>query len=148
RSNKNKLGWLNQAETEAVAKDLGVSPAVVTQMEGRLSAHDMAFDGESDDEEDAWTAPSQYLEAVGADPADAVAEFEESTTSSSSLTSAMRTLDPRSRDILESRWLTDEKSTLHELAARYDVSAERIRQLEKSAMKKLKNAMQEAPLQA
>jgi RNA polymerase sigma-32 factor len=148
RSNKNKLGWLNQAETEAVAKDLGVSPATVTQMEGRLSAHDMAFDGESDDEDDAWTAPSQYLEAVGADPADAVADFEEASSSSSSLTSALRTLDARSRDILESRWLTDDKATLHELAARYDVSAERIRQLEKSALKKLKNAMQGETLAA
>jgi RNA polymerase sigma-32 factor len=143
RSNKNKLGWLNQAETEAVARDLGVSPEVVTQMEGRLSAHDMAFDGESDDDDEAWTAPSQYLEAVGADPAELVADREQSSTSSDSLTAAMRRLDARSRDILESRWLSDEKSTLHELAARYDVSAERIRQLEKNAMKKLKNAMQE-----
>ncbi len=74
RSNKNKLGWLNQAETEAVARDLGVSPEVVTQMEGRLSAHDMAFDGESDDDDEAWTAPSQYLEATGADPAEVVAD--------------------------------------------------------------------------
>jgi RNA polymerase sigma-32 factor len=143
RSNKNKLGWLNQAETEAVARDLGVAPEVVTQMEGRLSAHDMAFDGESDDDDEAWTAPSQYLEAVGADPAEVVADREQSSTSSDSLTAAMRRLDARSRDILESRWLSDEKSTLHELAARYDVSAERIRQLEKNAMKKLKNAMQE-----
>ena len=148
RSNKNKLGWLNQAETEAVAKDLGVSPEVVTQMEGRLSAHDMAFDGESDDEDDAWTAPSQYLESTGADPAEVVADQELSSTSSDSLSVAMRTLDARSRDILESRWLTDEKSTLHELAARYDVSAERIRQLEKNALKKLKNAMQEAVVEA
>jgi RNA polymerase sigma-32 factor len=143
RSNKNKLGWLSQAETEAVARDLGVAPAVVTQMEGRLSAHDMAFDGESDDDEDAWTAPSQYLESAGADPADVVARSEHASVSSNSLTAAMRLLDPRSRDILESRWLTDDKATLHELAARYDVSAERIRQLEKSALKKLKNAMQD-----
>jgi RNA polymerase sigma-32 factor len=143
RSNKSKLGWLNQAETEAVARDLGVAPAVVTQMEGRLAAHDMAFDGESDDEDEAWTAPSQYLVADGADPADAVSDAEWSSSSSDSLGEALRGLDPRSRDILESRWLTDQKSTLHELAARYDVSAERIRQLEKNALKKLKNAMQE-----
>ncbi len=143
RSSKNKLGWLSRAETEAVAKDLGVSPEVVTQMEGRLSAHDMAFDGESDDEDDAWTAPSQYLESTGADPAEVVADQELSSNSSDSLGVAMRSLDARSRDILESRWLTDEKLTLHELAARYDVSAERIRQLEKNALKKLKNAMQQ-----
>ena len=143
RRNKTRLGWLSQAETEAVARDLGVAPAVVTQMEGRLSAHDMAFDGESDDEDEAWTAPSQYLEAAGADPADVVADREYSSASSDSLAAAMRGLDARSRDILESRWLTDQKATLHELAARYDVSAERIRQLEQNAMKKLKNAMQD-----
>jgi len=148
RSNKNKLGWLSQSETEAVAKDLGVSPEVVTQMEGRLSAHDMAFDGQSDDDDEAWTAPSQYLEAAGADPAELVEEREYSAASSDSLTAAMRSLDARSRDILESRWLTDQKSTLHELAARYDVSAERIRQLEKNALKKLKSAMQERAVAA
>lgn len=143
RSKKSQLGWLNQAETEAVARDLGVAPDVVTQMEGRLAAHDMAFDGESDDEDEAWTAPSQYLVADGADPADVVSDAEWSSSSSDSLGAALRGLDARSRDILESRWLTDQKSTLHELAARYDVSAERIRQLEKNALKKLKNAMQE-----
>jgi RNA polymerase sigma-32 factor len=88
------------------------------------------------------------LEAVGADPADLVADREQSATSSDSLVAAMRGLDARSRDILESRWLTDEKSTLHELAARYDVSAERIRQLEKNALKKLKNAMEEGVIAA
>ncbi len=149
RSSKHKLGWLSQAETEAVARDLGVSPEVVTQMEGRLSAHDMAFDGESDDEDDAWTAPSQYLESTGADPAEVVAD-QRTVVEPRAIASAvaMRALDARSRDILESRWLSDEKSTLHELAARYDVSAERIRQLEKNALKKLKNAMQETVVAA
>jgi RNA polymerase sigma-32 factor len=148
RSSKAKLGWLNQTETEAVARDLGVAPEVVTQMEGRLAAHDMAFDGESDDEDDAWTAPSQYLEADGADPADLVADEEQSSTSSEVLGMALKDLDPRSRDILESRWLTDDKATLHELAGRYGVSAERIRQLEKNALKKLKQAMQGEVLDA
>jgi RNA polymerase sigma-32 factor len=148
RSSKAKLGWLNQTETEAVARDLGVAPEVVTQMEGRLAAHDMAFDGESDDEDDAWTAPSQYLEADGADPADLVADEEQSSTSSEVLGMALKGLDPRSRDILESRWLTDDKATLHELAGRYGVSAERIRQLEKNALKKLKQAMQGEVLDA
>jgi RNA polymerase sigma-32 factor len=148
RSSKAKLGWLNQAETEAVARDLGVAPEVVTQMEGRLAAHDMAFDGESDDDDDAWTAPSQYLEADGADPADVVADEQQSSTSSEVLGSALRDLDARSRDILESRWLTDNKATLHELAERYGVSAERIRQLEKNALRKLKQAMQGEALEA
>jgi RNA polymerase sigma-32 factor len=148
RSSKAKLGWLNQAETEAVARDLGVAPEVVTQMEGRLAAHDMAFDGESDDDDEAWTAPSQYLEADGADPADVVADEQQSSTSSEVLGTALRGLDARSRDILESRWLTDDKATLHELAERYGVSAERIRQLEKNALKKLKQAMQGEAIEA
>jgi RNA polymerase sigma-32 factor len=143
RSRKSRLGWLSPTETQAVARDLGVAPEVVTQMEGRLAAHDMGFDGESDDDEDAWAAPSQQLAADGMDPADLVAQQQHASTTSHSLGSALKNLDARSRDILESRWLADEKSTLHELAARYDVSAERIRQLEKNAMKKIKNVMQQ-----
>ncbi len=143
RSRKSRLGWLSPTETAAVARDLGVAPEVVTQMEGRLAAHDMGFDGESDDDEDAWAAPSQYLAADGVDPAELVSQQQHASATTDSLGAALKSLDARSRDILESRWLADQKSTLHELAARYDVSAERIRQLEKNAMKKIKNAMQE-----
>ena len=142
RSAKKKLGWLTPAEAEAVARDLGVSPESVTQMEGRFAAHDMAFDGHVDDDSDPWVAPAQYLESAGSDPADLVADDEWQTSTNDRLGDALSALDRRSRDIVERRWLSDQKSTLHELAAEYHVSAERIRQLEKNAMKKLKASME------
>ncbi len=141
RSAKKRLGWLSADEAKAVANDLGVSPEVVTQMEGRLAAHDVSFDVDSDDDDDALMAPAQYLQAEGADPAELVANEEWWSDSASRLHDALAALDDRSRDILESRWLTDDKATLHELAERYGVSAERIRQLEANALKKLKAAM-------
>jgi RNA polymerase sigma-32 factor len=142
RSKKKKLGWLSPTEAEAVARDLGVEPETVTQMEGRLAAHDTAFDAHDDDDAEPWTSPSYYLEATGADPADIVADDDWQAASNDKLDAAMAALDDRSRDILRRRWLTDDKSTLHELAAEYDVSAERIRQLEKNAMKKLRTALE------
>jgi RNA polymerase sigma-32 factor len=144
RSSKKRLGWLTQAEAEAMARDLGVAPEVVTQMEGRMSSNDLSFDGDADDEDEAWNAPSQFLEAEGADPAELVAQDEWQNDSTERLGTALAALDDRSRDILESRWLSDDKLTLHELAARYSVSAERIRQLEQNALKKLKAALLEA----
>jgi RNA polymerase sigma-32 factor len=141
RSAKQRLGWLSADEAKAVADDLGVTPEVVTQMEGRLAAHDMPFDGYGDDDDDAQVAPAQYLQAEGADPADLVANDQWWNDSSDRLHAALATLDERSRDILDSRWLTDDKLTLHQLAERYGVSAERIRQLEQGALKKLKAAM-------
>jgi RNA polymerase sigma-32 factor len=144
RSSKKRLGWLTQAEAEAMARDLGVAPEVVTQMEGRMSSNDLSFDGDADDEDEAWNAPSQFLEAEGADPAELVAQDEWQNDSTERLGTALAALDDRSRDILQSRWLSDDKLTLHELAARYSVSAERIRQLEQNALKKLKAALLEA----
>jgi len=144
RSSKKRLGWLTQAEAEAMARDLGVAPEVVTQMEGRMSSADLSFDGDADDEDESWNAPSQFLEAEGADPAELVAQDEWQNDSTERLGTALAALDDRSRDILESRWLSDDKLTLHELAARYSVSAERIRQLEQNALKKLKAALLEA----
>jgi RNA polymerase sigma-32 factor len=142
RSSKKKLGWLSQSETEAVARDLGVSAAVVTQMEGRMAAQDAAFDGLATEEDaERWPVPAHYLEADGANPADLVADREWQEASEQQLTKALSTLDPRSRAILERRWLGEEKATLHELAAEYQVSAERIRQLERNAMKKLRAAI-------
>jgi RNA polymerase sigma-32 factor len=141
RSSKKRLGWLTQAEAEAMARDLGVAPEVVTQMEGRMSSNDLSFDGDADDEDESWNAPSQFLESEGADPAELVAQDEWQNDSTERLGTALAALDDRSRDILESRWLSDEKLTLHELAARYSVSAERIRQLEQNALKKLKAAL-------
>ena len=140
RSSKKRLGWLNNAETRAIAKDLGVAPAEVTRMEGRLASSDVAFDG--DDTEDAPPAPAHYLQDASANPGRIVANEEHAHATSRQLAAAVETLDERSRHILESRWLRDDKMTLMELAEHYGVSAERIRQLERNAMKKLKKHME------
>ncbi len=146
RSNKKRLGWMNRTEVEAVAKDLGVEPAVVTQMEGRMAARDMAFDGAVDggDDDEPAVAPAQFLADASADPAALVMEDDWAEQSTARLHDALDGLDERSRDILRSRWLSERKSTLHELAARYGVSAERIRQIEANAMKKLRVSLQAA----
>ncbi len=138
RGAKQRLGWLNSEETSAIADDLGVTKEEVTRMEGRLASFDMAFDGYGDDDDAPMTAPAQYLSADTADPADLVAQNEHYDNAHAQLTEGLSALDSRSRDIIESRWLVDDKATLMELAERYDVSAERIRQLEKAAIKKLK----------
>jgi|TARA_B110000444_G_scaffold251994_1_gene280666 RNA polymerase sigma-32 factor len=140
RGAKRSSAWLSLAETQAIAADLGVSAAEVTRMEGRLSASDMAFDGYGTDEESA-TAPMHFLASAAPDPADLVADEHMQQDASFRLSAGLAGLDERSRDILQQRWLSDDKSTLHELAAEYGVSAERIRQLEKNAMKKLKLAI-------
>jgi len=135
---KKNLAWLTESETRAVARDLGVAPAEVTEMEKRLSARDLSFDPVPEgDDEDAYT-PAMYLPAADADPSVQVEKEEWQDTTAQRLGLAMKTLDERSRDILTSRWMTDEKATLHELADRYGVSAERIRQLEANAIKKLR----------
>ena len=143
RSKKKSLGWMNDDEVESIATDLGVDAAVVRQMEGRMASTDMAFDAQSadDSEDSAPVAPALYLEDKSADPAVLLEDQDWEDNSTRQLTQAMDHLDDRSRDILAQRWLADEKATLHELAAKYDVSAERIRQLEKNAMKKIKNAL-------
>jgi RNA polymerase sigma-32 factor len=143
RKAKKNLAWLSAAETRAVARDLGVTPAEVSQMEQRLAARDVAFDPVPDaDEEDGTFTPAAYLPAPDADPAVAVERNEWEGASSARLKHALATLDERSRTIVERRWLVeDRKATLHELAAEYSVSAERIRQIEGNALKKLKAAM-------
>ncbi|MCK2150311.1 MULTISPECIES: RNA polymerase sigma factor RpoH [Marinobacter] len=144
RSQKKKLAWLNHEELKAVAADLGVEPRVVREMEGRLSSHDTAFDGPMDDDEDnAYQAPAYYLEDRRSDPATQLENANWTEDSNGRLMEAMKNLDERSQDILRERWLSDSKSTLHELADKYGVSAERIRQLEKNAMKKIRNQMAE-----
>lgn len=141
RSAKKKLAWFTADEVSSVAHDLGVSEDVVRQMEGRLSAQDMSFDGYGDDDDDLSMAPAQYLEASNADPAMILEKQDWTEDSTDRLYAALNDLDDRSKDILASRWLSDQKSTLHELADKYNVSAERIRQLEKNAMKKVKTAL-------
>ena len=141
RKSKKSLAWLSHAETQAVAKDLGVTPKEVTEMERRLSARDAIFDPAPDaDDEHAFT-PAAYLPSPDADPAVLVEKTDFHDDASHRMKEAMTTLDERSRHILQSRWLTDEKQTLHELADVYGVSAERIRQIEANAIKKLGVAM-------
>ena len=145
RSAKKKLAWLTHDEAVAVAADLGVEVTHVREMEKRLSAVDASFDPLFDDDDDApASAPALYLEDMSADPATQIIEADASANSLDHLSQALAALDERSRDILESRWLGDNKATLHDLADRYGVSAERIRQLEKNAMKKVKAAIDAA----
>lgn len=141
RSAKKKLAWLTHDEVQSVAADLNVDPKVVEQMEGRMAAQDMAFDAPESDDENAYQAPAYFLEDKSADPALQMEASDWKQDSNNRLASAMGDLDARSRDILQQRWLSDSKATLHTLADQYQVSAERIRQLEKNAMKKLKTAM-------
>jgi RNA polymerase sigma-32 factor len=124
-----------------VAADLGVDAKVVMQMEGRMSSHDTPFDAPEGDEDSAFQAPAYYLEDHSGDPARQLEASDWEADSNNRLANAMGDLDARSRDILQQRWLSDTKSTLHTLADQYQVSAERIRQLEKNAMKKIKTAM-------
>lgn len=143
RGSKKRLGWFSHDEVEAVAKDLGVSTKEVLEMESRLSGKDMGFDGYNDGDDDSdFLAPSTYLTDGSNEPAKVVeaADWEEHNVSQ--LHQAMAGLDERSRDILAARWLGEEKTTLQELADKYGVSAERIRQLEKNAMNKLKGVLE------
>lgn len=142
RSAKKSLAWLTPEETAAIAADLGVDAVEVQRMEGRLASRDVAFDLPSDaDDDDAWQAPQNYLEDHSADPALAVESEDFRQDSEGRLHTALAELDERSRDIVARRWLAEQKATLHELAAEHGVSAERIRQLETNAMKKLKTAL-------
>ncbi|ANF59242.1 RNA polymerase sigma factor RpoH [Halotalea alkalilenta] len=144
RSAKKRLAWLNTDEVEAIAKDLDVKPQVVREMEGRLASNDAGFDaGPGDDDEQSYLAPANYLEDDRFDPATQLEVADSEEDASRRLAMALSRLDERSRDILQQRWLGDQKATLHELADIYGVSAERIRQLEKSAMKKLRMMMGE-----
>jgi len=142
RGAKKHLGWLTPDETRAIAEDLGVDAAEVTRMESRLSSRDLAYDAPVDaDDDEAWQAPQQYLEDVNADPAVLVERADVRDREEQGLQEALADLDPRAQDILARRWLQEDKATLHELAAEYGVSAERIRQLENNALKKLRSAL-------
>ena len=144
RGAKKKLAWLTNDEAKAVAEDLNVDVKHVRQMEGRLSAFDAAFDAGTDDDDDtAYASPANYLEDSRYDPSAMLEDADWQENSVSGLTLALEQLDERSRDILQQRWLDDEnKATLHDLADKYGVSAERIRQLEKNAMKKVRATLE------
>ena len=145
RKNKKRLGWFNQDEVELVARELGVSESDVREMESRMSAQDMAFDMTADDSDDSHPiAPVLFLEDKSSDFADGIEEDNWDNHATDKLTSAIETLDERSQDIIRARWLDDDnKSTLQDLATKYGVSAERVRQLEKNAMKKLRLAIED-----
>jgi RNA polymerase sigma-32 factor len=139
RKYKRNLGWLSAEETKAVARDLGVTEHDVTEMERRLYSRDVSFDPapDTDAEEDVYS-PSAYLPAADADPAIAVERAEWDDDVTGKVADAMSRLDARSQAILRARWMDEPKATLHDLADRYGVSAERIRQIEANAIKKLK----------
>ena len=141
RKSKKSLAWLSHAETKAVAKDLGVTAKEVTEMERRLSARDAIFDPAPDADDEHSFTPAAYLPSRDADPAVLVEKTDWHDDATHRMAEAMTELDDRSRHILQSRWLTDNKQTLHELADEYGVSAERIRQVEVNAIKKLRTAM-------
>jgi RNA polymerase sigma-32 factor len=139
RKSKKRLGWMNAKEVQAVAKDLGVPVADVLEMESRLSGHDTAFDAPADNDDDARPAPVAYLVDNAADPYHTLESEDQEESDLDSLKRGLARLDSRSRDIIQRRWLRDEdKSTLQELADEYGVSAERIRQIEVNAMKKMR----------
>jgi RNA polymerase sigma-32 factor len=142
RKNKKRLGWFTQEEVETVARELDVPEATVRQMEERMSGQDTAFDGyDADDESDFKPAPAGYLQDMSMEPAAQLESENWEAHNHARLTEALDNLDDRSRDILQSRWLSEKKATLHDLAGKYGVSAERIRQLEANAMKKMKGAL-------
>jgi RNA polymerase sigma-32 factor len=143
RSSKKRLGWFSQEEIEGVAADLGVKPETVVEMEKRLSKVDVAFDGmdTGSDDERTPAAPAAYLPDMRMEPATHLERMDSEQSEKHQLYTAMEGLDERSQEILKARWLSEQKATLHELADKYGVSAERIRQIEKRAMEKMKEAI-------
>jgi RNA polymerase sigma-32 factor len=142
RKSKTRLGWFSHEEVQTVAEALGVKPETVLEMESRLSGRDVGFDGYQDDDDDSLAfAPAAYLEDVSQEPGRVVEAADWSSHNEERLAQALNTLDERSQDILASRWLADKKATLHELADKYAISAERVRQLEKAAMQKLRSTL-------
>ena len=142
RSSKKRLGWFSKREVDEVAEDLGVKPETVLEMESRMSNYDLAFDGSGlDDDEGPSMAPAAYLPDLRNEPATQIEQADSAESEREGLYNALESLDERSRDILQRRWLADNKETLHVLADEYGVSAERIRQIEAAAMKKLRSTL-------
>jgi RNA polymerase sigma-32 factor len=142
RSSKKRLGWLNLKEVNDVAETLGVKPSEVVEMEKRMSNYDASFDGAADEDDDESVyAPAFYIENKSAGPEELIETAQLNEESQNSLHNAIALLDDRSKDIIAKRWLAEDKSTLHELATEHSVSAERIRQIESNAMKKLREAI-------
>lgn len=144
RKNRNRLGWMRQNEIDAIAEDLNVDTSIVREMEGRMTGADIAFDVDTtDDDESTFWAPSETLSDYSADPGTLTLKADEARVRQQQLDTALDVLDERSRDIIQSRWLAEsgKKTTLGDLAEQYGVSAERIRQIEKRALKQMYSAV-------
>tara|TARA_B100000029_G_C17378791_1_gene888892 strand:- start:68 stop:931 length:864 start_codon:yes stop_codon:yes gene_type:complete len=141
RSSKKRLGWLNQKEINEVAKDLGVKPSDVVEMEKRMSNYDATFESHIDDEEESYNSPINYLENNELNPEELLENEQNINYEQETLMNAISLLDERSKEIVSRRWLTEKKATLHELAEIHKISAERVRQIENSAIKKLKESI-------
>ena len=144
RKAKKNLGWLTKQETESIAKDLGVKPKEVTLMEQRFASKDLAFDLGSKDSEEDYVAPAGYLPSPNSDPAEMVEESNWLTENTQRLSSALNNLDERSKNILKSRWLNEKKITLKDISNQYNISIERVRQIEESAISQLRETLIEA----
>ena len=141
RSKKKGLSWLTEEEIKKISKDLGVKPSEVKEMEKRLSGIDLSFDPLEGDDKDTYNStPSSYLEDTSSNPAEIIEKENDLGLNTTQLYEALKQLDERSRDIIYDRWLSDKKLTLHELADKYGISAERVRQIEQKAMKKVKQS--------
>ncbi len=141
RSAKKRLGWFSREEVEGVAEDLGVKPETVLEMESRLSNYDVAFDASDSDDDAPVSAPVSYLPDLRNEPSRLLEQADSAQNERDALYDALEGLDARSRDIVQRRWLNEQKETLQDLAAEYGVSAERIRQIEAAAMKKLRGTL-------
>ena len=141
RSSKKRLGWLNQKEINDVAKDLGVKPSDVIEMEKRMSNYDATLEPKFEDEEESFSAPISYLKTNESSPEELLENEQNISHEQETLKNAISMLDDRSKDIIASRWLEEKKSTLHELAITHNISAERVRQIENTAIKKLKESI-------
>ncbi len=142
RKSRERLGWMNQNEVNALAENLDVDPETVQQMEARMGHTDVPFDADEDtDDEHFRAAPAGYLQDMRYNPEVLVAKTDHESDRNEKLAAALSTLDARSRDIIQRRWLAEDKPTLHELAREYRVSAERIRQLEAKALEQMKGAL-------
>ncbi|AKO44798.1 RNA polymerase sigma factor RpoH [[Haemophilus] ducreyi] len=141
RKNKHRLAWFNEDEIQQVAQDLGVSTEEVREMESRMTGQDVGFDISVNEDESEVYVPSMYLEDNSSNFADELEEEQHTGEATAKLAYALATLDERSQDIIKTRWLDENKATLHELAAKYSISAERVRQLENTALKKIKDTI-------
>lgn len=146
RKSRARLGWMREAEVEQLADSLNVEVETVREMESRLSGGDISFDStlEQDEGDLGYQAPAEHLGDSRYDPARMVSESEQANLNREQLSAALEKLDQRSKDIVLRRWLSEDKTTLHELADEYGVSAERIRQIEKRAMEKMRVSIEAA----